>query len=588
VRSAQLHSIETESIAMIVHLQIMAHRGATLFLGAVPWILLSTCVPTLVGCGTGKSGTKQTTAPESLAGANRQAAGTQSHSESEAATPRSQSEYEDWYDSSPAPWHEDANLDGANQVPLKEGLMVTTAITSDLGDYESIKTVVSNSSYGVQVYASANVPHQPSPWYKDDPPFRRVHTVVAIPTNALQHGTGYVKDFTPGQDAELPGSTAISFSSDLLASLKSGKETQVGWGCGVSEVQCADGPLKRIESHPVPFPVLLKGRRINLPAVHARCKMHWTDTMQTGTKDEHGQYVITKVPPYTPCDFWILDNPDNPLVLAWEMRADAPKLAWLASRGVKANPSEDLQAIEVDYLPPGFLRASLTPEGGPPAGPLGPLSGPLDIECARRAGSAVEYVQRCLKSGNSGGPSRSNDQQGASGGGSGGSGGGPGGAGSAGSSSGTGSGKGLSAQGANAGQAGSSGAGGAGDQSAKQIEQQLAEKKPVQIYGIYFDFASAIIRPESELVLSEIADILERNPDWTLNVDGHTDNIGGVAFNQQLSEQRAAAVKDALVTRYHIAPNRLLTRGYGLTHPVESNDTLAGRARNRRVELMRQ
>jgi OOP family OmpA-OmpF porin len=47
-------------------------------------------------------------------------------------------------------------------------------------------------------------------------------------------------------------------------------------------------------------------------------------------------------------------------------------------------------------------------------------------------------------------------------------------------------------------------------------------------------------------------------------------------------------VKDALVTRYHIAPNRLLTRGYGLTRPVESNDTLAGRARNRRVELMRQ
>jgi outer membrane protein OmpA-like peptidoglycan-associated protein len=569
---------------MIVHLQIKAHRGATLFLVAVPWILFSTCVPTLVGCGTGKSGPKQTTAPESLAGANSQAAGTQSHAQSEVANPRSQSEYEAWYNSSPAPWQEDANLGGANQVPLREGLMVTTAVSSDLGDYESIKTVVSNSSYGVQVYASANVPHQPSPWYKDDPPFRRVHTVVAIPTNALQHGTGYVKDFTPGQDAELPGSTAISFSTDLLASLKSGKETPVGWGCGDSEEQCADGPLKRFESHPVPFPVLLKGQRINLPAVHARCKMHWTDIMHTGTKDEHGHYEDIKVPPYTPCDFWILDNPDNPLVLAWVMRASEPTIAWLASRGVKANPSEDLQAIEVDYLPQGFLRASLAPGGGPPAGPLGPLSGPLDIECARRAESAVEYVQRCLKSGNSGGgPSRSNDQQGASGGG---SGSGDGGSGSPGSSSGTA--KGSGAQGANAGQGGSSGPGGAGDQSAKQIEQQLAEKKPVQIYGIYFDFASAIIRPESELVLSEIADILERNPDWTLNVDGHTDNIGGVAFNQQLSEQRAAAVKDALVTRYHIAPNRLLTRGYGLTRPVESNDTLAGRARNRRVELMRQ
>ena len=183
--------IAEEDIAMIVDLQIAAHRRATLFLVAVPWMLFSTCVPALVGCGTGKSGTKQTTARESLAGANSQAAGTHSNSESEAANPRSQSEYEAWYNSSPAPWQEDPNLGGANQVPLREGLMVTTAVSSDLGDYESIKTVVSNSSYGVQVYASANVPHQPSPWYKDDPPFRRVHAVVAIPTNALQHGTGY-------------------------------------------------------------------------------------------------------------------------------------------------------------------------------------------------------------------------------------------------------------------------------------------------------------------------------------------------------------------------------------------------------------
>ena len=110
----------------------------------------------------------------------------------------------------------------------------------------------------------------------------------------------------------------------------------------------------------------------------------------------------------------------------------------------------------------------------------------------------------------------------------------------------------------------------------------------MEIYGIYFDFASATTRPESEPVLSEIADTLQRNPDWTLNVDGHADNIGGVAFNQQLSEQRAAAVKDALVTHHHIAPSRLFTRGCGLSCPVESNDRLAGRARNRRFELMRQ
>lgn len=288
---------------------------------------------------------------------------------------------------------------------------------------------------------------------------------------------------------------------------------------------------------------------------------------------------MTKVPPYSPCDFWILDNPDNPLVLAWEIRA-VPNLHIAP---------ENLQVIQIDYLPQGFLSAFQAPLGSAPAGSLGPLSGVIDNECARKAESASEYVQHCSQGGTPGvGPSRSNGQQGASGGESGGSGGGQGGSGNAGSSTRSGNANGSGAQGANAGQGGSGGASGAGEQRANQIEQQLAEKKPVQIYGIYFDFASATIRPESEAVLSEIAGILKRNPDWTLNVDGHTDNIGGDIFNQKLSEQRAAAVKDALVTRYQIAPNRLVTHGYGLTRPVESNDTLAGRARNRRVELMRQ
>jgi outer membrane protein OmpA-like peptidoglycan-associated protein len=580
--SRDLFKIAEEDIAMIVDLQSAAHRTATLFLVAVPWMLFSTCVPALIGCGPGKPNAKQTTAPQSSAGADSQTA------DNPAEDPRSQSEYEAWYNAPPAPWSEDPHLGGTNQVPLKEGLMVTTAITSSLGDYESIKTVLSVSSYGTLLYASADIPHEPSPWYKDDPPFRRVHEVVATRAEYLQHSNAYIKDFVPGQDGE--SAPTISFSSDLLASLKSGKETSVVWPCGDSEFQCATGPLKRLEPHPVPFPVLLRGQLVSLPAVHASCKKRWNETISTGDKDKHGQYVVSKVPPYTSCHFWILDNPDNPLVLAWEMRTDEIIMAWVVSRGGKPAPPEHLHVIQIDYLPQGFLSASLAPQGGPLAGPLGPLSGTVDNECARRAESAVEYVQRCIHGGGpGGGAGPSNDPQGASGGGSGGggSGGGDGGSGNAGSSSGTGSAKGSGAQGANAGQAGSSGTGGS-DQPANQIEQQLAEKKPVQIYGIYFDFASAIIRPESEAVLSEIADILQRNPDWTLNVDGHTDNIGGVAFNQQLSEQRAAAVKDALVTRYHIAPNRLLTRGYGLTHPVESNDTLAGRARNRRVELMRQ
>ena len=64
--------------------------------------------------------------------------------------------------------------------------------------------------------------------------------------------------------------------------------------------------------------------------------------------------------------------------------------------------------------------------------------------------------------------------------------------------------------------------------------------------------------------------------------------IGGDTYNLDLSKRRAAAVKEALVTRYHIAPDRLANDGYGASRPVETNDTLEGRARNRRVELTRE
>jgi outer membrane protein OmpA-like peptidoglycan-associated protein len=128
----------------------------------------------------------------------------------------------------------------------------------------------------------------------------------------------------------------------------------------------------------------------------------------------------------------------------------------------------------------------------------------------------------------------------------------------------------------------------AGGDGGSPMEQALAAKKPVNVYGIYFDFNSAKIKPESESVLRQIADIMRKNPDWKLSVSGYTDNIGGDKANLALSQRRAAAVKEALVTRYQIAPGRLASSGYGASSPIESNATLEGRARNRRVELQRQ
>ena len=129
--------------------------------------------------------------------------------------------------------------------------------------------------------------------------------------------------------------------------------------------------------------------------------------------------------------------------------------------------------------------------------------------------------------------------------------------------------------------------GGSGAQSGEPIEQSLANSGRAVVYGIYFSFASDRIREESEPVLKDIADALARHPTWKLDLEGHTDSIGGTAYNQDLSNRRASAVKKALAERYHVSPERLTPLGFGASRPKATNDTLEGRALNRRVELVK-
>ena len=117
------------------------------------------------------------------------------------------------------------------------------------------------------------------------------------------------------------------------------------------------------------------------------------------------------------------------------------------------------------------------------------------------------------------------------------------------------------------------------------IQQQLEKTRKAITWGINFDFNSDTIRPVSEPVLQEIAQAMADKPDWKLTVTGHTDNIGGHKYNQELSQRRSASVKKTLVERYHADPSRLSTSGAGDYAPIDTNDTLEGRARNRRVEL---
>lgn len=120
-----------------------------------------------------------------------------------------------------------------------------------------------------------------------------------------------------------------------------------------------------------------------------------------------------------------------------------------------------------------------------------------------------------------------------------------------------------------------------------KLEEELKKDGRVAVYGINFDFNSDKIKDESKQTLDQIVGILKENSDWKMTVEGHTDNIGGESFNQTLSEKRANAVKKYL-TDAGIDESRLTAKGVGLSKPVSTNDTEAGRARNRRVELVKE
>ncbi len=118
----------------------------------------------------------------------------------------------------------------------------------------------------------------------------------------------------------------------------------------------------------------------------------------------------------------------------------------------------------------------------------------------------------------------------------------------------------------------------------KEAWKVIMEEKPVRIEGASFDTASAKLKPTADEKLQQVVDFAMKYPDANLEVTGHTDDRGNDAYNQRLSERRAAAVKAYLVKK-GIAADRIAAKGYGETMPVEDNGTAEGRAANRRVEV---
>ncbi|MDX1692323.1 MAG: DUF4892 domain-containing protein [Ketobacteraceae bacterium] len=122
---------------------------------------------------------------------------------------------------------------------------------------------------------------------------------------------------------------------------------------------------------------------------------------------------------------------------------------------------------------------------------------------------------------------------------------------------------------------------------AGEMAEKIDLEGKVALYGLFFETDKASIKPESRPTLDEIAKLLKNNPNLKLLVVGHTDNQGDFNYNLDLSKRRAASVTQSLISNYGINASRLKPWGVGYAAPVASNGSEQGRARNRRVELVK-
>jgi outer membrane protein OmpA-like peptidoglycan-associated protein len=345
----------------------------------------------------------------------------------------------------------------AARIPLQPGTVITTAWGMKNGDVETRDSI--NSTTPVSFVTEANTEA-----YKDDNghAWKASSYTDTVCNTDLETANTYVTVTSLHMPHLIHGLTRYRLSDKSFEEARSSGKTTLRYfditdrGNGIKP-NYEEGLLTRVEPGDVAYPMIVNDQRVTLPAIHLAGIMDIVGKDPRPKKDR---------PSHTAADFYVVDDPLNPLVL--------------------------LMKLKDPVLHAGNFR----------------------IEVVK-----IEYKT---------------------------------------------------------------------SQPVNTVEKQLTEQKRAITYGIYFDFNKDTIKPESEPVMKEIVQAMTDNPSWKLTVSGHTDNIGGDAYNLDLSRRRAAAVKQELVTKYHISPDRLTTNGFGASSPIDTNDTLGGRARNRRVELTRE
>jgi outer membrane protein OmpA-like peptidoglycan-associated protein len=387
-----------------------------------------------------------------------------------------------------------------SRIPLVPGLTLMSSLHFPEGDRENVIEVATVDSSGAR-YTWRLVEIRENGDTLVEQFGRRVRA------NDLAGAPRLDPVFKSSDPEERPGYTAFSLSSAVYTELRDrgtaayslttienaqgllGAVASSVGGIALQERARYKGTLHRVSPKPAPFPLLIDGRRVSVPALQLK------GTFARGSR--RLEY-----------EFWVLADSTHPLLLKTLVGTHVYQL-------VRVN-----FPVEVPESPAGALAAG---DGDGAAAAMD--EGGVGVGAA------------------------------------------PGGA---------------------RGGAGVGGAGtGPGGGGVATLERELDTVCRIELPGVYFAFNSAEIDPASDRSLAALARMLAEHRDWVMTLEGHTDSIGTAAANQKLSQRRAEAVRTRLAERHGVDTRPWNAVGYGPSRPREPNATIEGRARNRRVELVR-
>ncbi len=437
-------------------------------------------------------------------------------------------------------------------IPLCPGFTVVTAISESDGDYESIKTIESIDAEKTRIRYSSE--RMESDWLSGEPPaLKKTVTFRNVLQKDLDGASLYLQHFVDVLPETVPETTAISLSREFFRKIKADGSAEFG----VFIPFGVDKPSIDREQHPNVYDNQMVAT-VTRAGDEPKMKVTVNDTeRELPTIRFEGDFYGDK------SEFFVLDDPENPLMLKFRIGIDAntpptpDEIEQHKLLGEAYSFSPDKEVLQVVKIfspcaapapPPGLGPVASGGGGGgeiglPEGGGGGDGSGGAVVAAGGEEPASPPSEPETPPAPPPAPPAEP--------------------------------------------PAPPPPAPAPMAPATAEIEKAIESEGRVDLQMIFFTVNSADLRVESDAALTAIAEVMKKHPEWKFSIEGHTDSQADDAYNLDLSKRRAAAVRQALIARFAIDGESLQSTGFGETRPVADNGTLEGRARNRRVELVR-